>query len=329
MFSHLQQLVWHQLARGGNIRTLSSSSRSMASPASALVFPQHGEPEAVLQLQAQPPPTKCQQGQVLVQFLAAPINPSDVNTIQGRYPIKPDLPGVPGHEGVATVVSSGPGVSSLKPGDWVVPLEPGLGTWRSHAVLPAAALHPLPPGLPLAAAAMLCVNPPTALALLQRFVQLRPGDAIIQNGATSVVGQAVIQLARARGVATINVVRPRPNWDETVAKLKALGADVVTTEDRVAGALAGSGLPAPRLALNCIGGSQALAVAKPLAAGKALHCRTRDAHCLLLFPLINTHDAGPRRRARDVWRHGHAAGQRPGGPSHLQGHPFCGLLAVR
>jgi NADPH:quinone reductase-like Zn-dependent oxidoreductase len=33
------------------------------------------------------------------------------------------------------------------------------------------------------------------------------GDVIIQNGANSAVGQSVIQLARLRGVKTINVVR--------------------------------------------------------------------------------------------------------------------------
>lgn len=38
----------------------------------------------------------------------APINPSDINTIQGKYPLVPQLPGaVPGHEGVAKVLETG------------------------------------------------------------------------------------------------------------------------------------------------------------------------------------------------------------------------------
>lgn len=35
------------------------------------------------------------------------------------------------------------------------------------------------------------------------------GDTVIQNAANSGVGQAVIQLAAAKGVHTINVVRDR------------------------------------------------------------------------------------------------------------------------
>lgn len=41
----------------------------------------------------------------------APINPSDVNTVQGKYPLKPTLPGVPGHEGLGQVTALGPKVS--------------------------------------------------------------------------------------------------------------------------------------------------------------------------------------------------------------------------
>lgn len=47
----------------------------------------------------------------LLPSLQAPINPSDVNTIEGRYPLRPDLPGVPGHEGMGEVVAVGPKVS--------------------------------------------------------------------------------------------------------------------------------------------------------------------------------------------------------------------------
>ncbi len=36
-------------------------------------------------------------------MLQAPINPSDINTIEGKYPIKPPLPAVPGNEGVGVV----------------------------------------------------------------------------------------------------------------------------------------------------------------------------------------------------------------------------------
>ena len=38
----------------------------------------------------------------------SPINPSDINTVEGKYPLAPKLPGgVPGHEGVGRVTHVG------------------------------------------------------------------------------------------------------------------------------------------------------------------------------------------------------------------------------
>lgn len=36
-----------------------------------------------------------------------------------------------------------------------------------------------------------------------------PGDVVVQNGATSMVGQCVIQLAHLRKIQTVNLVRDR------------------------------------------------------------------------------------------------------------------------
>ncbi len=58
-------------------------------------------------------------------------------------------------------------------------------------------------------AACLAVNPSTALRLLKDFAALKPGDVLIQNGANSMVGQCVIQLAKLHGIRTINVLRKR------------------------------------------------------------------------------------------------------------------------
>lgn len=39
------------------------------------------------------------------------------------------------------------------------------------------------------------MNPPTAYRMLKDFVDLKPGDTVIQNGANSAVGKAVIQVS--------------------------------------------------------------------------------------------------------------------------------------
>lgn len=72
-------------------------------------------------------------------------------------------------------------------------------------------LLPLPEGIEISpvAAATISVNPFTADRMLLDFVDLKPGDWVVQNAANSGVGQNVIQLARIRGFKTVNVVRDR------------------------------------------------------------------------------------------------------------------------
>lgn len=45
--------------------------------------------------------------------------------------------------------------------------------------------------------------------MIKDFVNLKRNDVLIQNAATSAVGQAVIQLAKEWGLQTINVIRDR------------------------------------------------------------------------------------------------------------------------
>jgi trans-2-enoyl-CoA reductase len=70
-------------------------------------------------------------------MLAAPINPADINTIQGVYAIKPPLPSIPGNEGVGEVINVGTKVTDLRKGDRVLPRANAWGTWRTHAVCDA------------------------------------------------------------------------------------------------------------------------------------------------------------------------------------------------
>lgn len=244
------------------LHTVRDFGRSMT----ILTFEAHGEPEEVLELQQDSAADKALlgPGDVRLELVAAPINPSDINTIQGNYPLKPRLPGVPGHEGVMRVVETGPQAGRLRVGDRVVPVLPALGTWRSGGVFKEEGWHRVPPRLSDEAAATLCINPLTALCMVEDFVGLKAGDVVVQNGATSAVGQHVIQLCKSRGIHTINIIRDRPDWEATVDWLKEMGADVVTKEETAKQAAADSGLPPGALGLNCVGGSAALAVAKLL-----------------------------------------------------------------
>ncbi|NXH22725.1 MECR protein, partial [Bucco capensis] len=194
---------------------------------------------------------------VLVKMLAAPVNPADVNMIQGTYAILFQLPAVGGNEGVGEVLEVGHRVAALKAGDWVIPANTGLGTWRTHGVFPEESLLKVPSDMPVLCAATLSVNPCTALRMLADFESLAPGDSVIQNAANSGVGQAVIQIAKASGIKTINIVRDRPDLPQLVERLMALGADHVITEEMLRKPEMKDifkSIPKPRLALNCVGG---------------------------------------------------------------------------
>lgn len=66
-------------------------------------------------------------------MIIAPINPADINTIQGTYPIKPSLPSSPGFEGIGEVIAIGSGVKNLVPGDRVIS-DGAIGTWCTAGV---------------------------------------------------------------------------------------------------------------------------------------------------------------------------------------------------
>lgn len=95
------------LLLGRNALASAAGLRSYATAVSqSLVLREFGPPESALSLERQELPPLGDK-QVLINLLAAPINPSDINTIQGVYPLRPALPGVPGHEGVGVVEAVG------------------------------------------------------------------------------------------------------------------------------------------------------------------------------------------------------------------------------
>jgi len=163
-------------------------------------------------------------GEVVFDVLAFPINPADISMCRGNYRLKPALPATPGAECVGRVTAVGAGVSHVKPGDLVINLQ--RENWTQRRRVKSEDVIPVPPGLELRQAAMLRINPPTALLLLTDIVALKSGDWVIQNVANSAVGRLVIRLARARGVKTLNVVRRETLFGE----LKTLGADACVVD---------------------------------------------------------------------------------------------------
>jgi len=227
-------------------------------------FDAFGEPEQALRL-GEAPIREPGAGELCVQMLAAPVNPADINYIQGVYGEKPGLPGArAGLEGAGIVLQSR--VPGFAEGDHVL-LLCGAGSWAGRLTAPAKRFLKLPQNLDPLQAAMLKINPLAAYLALTKFRRLKPGDWVAQNAANSGAGQCLIQLAHAMGLHTINLVR---RAEERSAALKALGADVVVEDgdpDAAQTALAQAGGVRPALACNCVGGDSATKLMDMLAPG--------------------------------------------------------------
>jgi trans-2-enoyl-CoA reductase len=232
----------------------------------AAVYERHGNPADVLRVESWPWPTPAPD-QVLVQMRAAPINPADLNQIEGKYPVRPELPATPGFEGAGVVVDADGTPSAIPVGTLVI-LPHNLGTWREAVAVRASDLVAVPPEIDPVHAAMLKINPMTAWRLLHDYVELNRGDWVIQNAANSAAGRAVIQIASELGYKTVNVVRRA----ELIDELRAEGGDVVLVDgenlrDEVKHATGGAPI---RLGLNAVGGDSALRLANCIAAGSTM-----------------------------------------------------------
>ena len=190
-----------------------------------VTYSQLGNPADVLEVKKEAS-RALNSGEVRVKVLAAPINPSDLLQISGNYGVDPVLPARPGSEGVGRVTEVSPEAKNLKVGQLVL-LASG-STWAEEIVAPAEGFLPLPNLGPISAEvieqlAMTAVNPLTALLMLTSYGDIKEGQWIAQSAANSAVGGYVIQLAKQRGIKTVNIVRREGLADDLMAK----GADVV------------------------------------------------------------------------------------------------------
>lgn len=178
---------------------------------------------------------------VRVEVLESPINPSDVNMIEGRYVFQPPLPAVLGREGVGRVVAVGSAVTRCRLGDRVISIADHhpYGFWGTHTIGTEAHWWVVPDFIPTAVAVHLAINGLTAFLLLTEFVPLVSGAGIVQNAPNSSVGRWVSYFAMQMGLRCVVI-------------------------DRDGGAL---DIPGIALGLNAVGGASAAAVSKSVAVG--------------------------------------------------------------
>jgi NADPH2:quinone reductase len=192
----------------------------------ALIHTTFGEPSEVLEVSDVPLPEPGP-GEVRIQMLLAPIHNHDLWTIRGTYGFKPELPARSGTEAVGIVDALGEGVDRLTVGQRVA-TGGSFGAWAEYFVAQASGLIPVPDGLSDEVASQLVSMPFSAISLLESL-DLAEGDWFVQNAANGAVGRLLAQLAAARGINVVGLVRRAAGVDELEAQ--GIGRVVATDGD--------------------------------------------------------------------------------------------------
>jgi NADPH2:quinone reductase len=244
----------------------------------ALIIEQNGEPSEVVQWRDLPEHTPGP-GEVSVRMLLAPVHPSDLHVIRGRFARQhqPELPASPGSEGVGIIEAVGEGVPRTRMGERVILLNVP-GTWREQVISPAVQAIAVPAAISDEDAAQALINPMTAWAMTVCEHRLGRGDWLVQSAAGSTVGRLVLQIAKIQGFRTINLVRR----EEQVAEIQDLSGDVVlctadgSWPEQLMKATGGSGIIK---AIDCVAGRTGATLARQLALNG----------CLLVYGALSSH----------------------------------------
>lgn len=247
-----------------------SSTRMVA--AQGWRYHKHGNPTKVLQFEKFRIPFDRKSSNVVVKMIAAPVHKQDKSLIEGHYgPIRPaQYPAVAGIEGVGVVEDLGSNVKlGLKEGDLVWVNNQSVGTWASHIVTDAENLDVVPNRADVDVeylASMSLFH--TAYHLTNSFVNLQPGDVVLQTGASSAVAQICQGYVRSRGAKLFQTMQAgRTEHAHLVGYFKLRGAHAVLPYNYVRTNYMRrllADIPPPKLLLNHVGGRQASSLVKLL-----------------------------------------------------------------
>jgi NADPH:quinone reductase len=192
----------------------------------AVIFPHTGGPD-VLEMVDRPDPRIQRPDQVLLRLLAAGVNPIDTK-IRARGLLTPAYDhNIPGCDGVGIVEACGAEVGMVAPGQRVAFCHGGVGpdpgTYATAAVVPEAALVPVPARVSDAEAAALPLAWITAWEALLDRARLRPGQTLLVHAANGGVGQMAVQLGRQAGARVLGAVR----GDAAAELVRELGVAVL------------------------------------------------------------------------------------------------------
>jgi len=193
-------------------------------------FHQTGGPE-VLQLDELPLPQPAE-GEVRLRVKAIGLNRAEVMFRYGRYLVAPVLPSKLGYEASGIVEAVGQGVHQSWIGKTasVVPAFPAnvYGVYGEVAIVPAYALAAYPAKLSYEEGTSIWMQYLTAYGALVHQGHIAKGDHVLITAASSSVGLAAIEIAKAEGAISIATTRTSQKKAELLA---AGAAHVIATDE--------------------------------------------------------------------------------------------------
>lgn len=225
-----------------------------------------GNPADVLQVTEKEIPNPGP-GQARIRVTLATIHNHDLWTVKGSYGFVPDLPAAAGTEAVGIVDALGEGVEGLQVGQRVAS-GTSFGIWAEYALVDASGLIPVPEQLSDESAAQLVAMPFSAISLLD-FLDMKPGEWLIQNSANGAVGRMLAQLAESRGINVVGLVRRDAGVQELAAQniSGVVSTETPGWEKQVEEITGGASIA---VALDSVGGSSASDLVKLLGEGGTL-----------------------------------------------------------
>ncbi len=196
-------------------------------------------------------------GQVVVDVAVAGLNPVDLTMCAGRFPrFTPELPSVPGREGIGSVDGRRVYFNSTPP----------FGSMAEKALAQEDNLLDVPDGVDDGTAVALGIAGLAAWLPLSWRAKVQPGETVLVMGATGVLGSIAVQAAKLLGAGRVVAAGRDRDGLERAARLGAdATVDLTATEDPTAAYLEAAGGEGPDVILDPVWGEPGAAAMRSLA----------------------------------------------------------------
>ncbi len=192
----------------------------------AVVFEKFGGPEVLVMKEVPTPEPKGDE--VLIRSRAISVNPVDYKIRSGsakdRIPVFP--PTILGRDVAGEVSAVGSQCTDVKPGDRVMALTSH--TYAEYVCVKHTEYNTIPDGMDFETAASLPLVLATGSQLIERAIQLKPGQSVLITGAVGSVGRVAVHVARKLGARVIAGVRLSQKEEA-----RELGVDDVVAIDHI------------------------------------------------------------------------------------------------